>query len=72
VSAAAWAVRLAPVLWRVLKPVLRAAGRPLRDRFARELEEMDGTNGTKGTEGTDEKDDSGGGPGAGVGGVRYA
>ena len=65
-SAAAWAVRLAPVLWRVLKPVLRAAGRPLRDRFARELEELDKR------EDQDEADDAGGGPGAGVGGLRYA
>lgn len=29
--------RWAPIVWHIVKPILRAAGKPLRDQWAREL-----------------------------------
>ena len=30
--------RLAPIVWKIAKPILRKAGKPLRDKWARDLE----------------------------------
>ena len=35
------AQKLAPILWRICKPVLKKAGRAYRDACAEDLEEMD-------------------------------